>query len=81
MHFEIDPAALIAALKSARQGGPGVVGYYHSHPTGSAAPSDTDAACASGDGKVWAIVGGDRVGWWRDSADGFEEISPEAISG
>ncbi|MFM6831200.1 MAG: Mov34/MPN/PAD-1 family protein, partial [Novosphingobium sp.] len=29
-HFEIDPAALIAAHRAARSGGPEVVGYFHS---------------------------------------------------
>jgi proteasome lid subunit RPN8/RPN11 len=32
--FEIDPAALIAAEKRARQGGRQILGYFHSHPVG-----------------------------------------------
>ena len=73
-HFEIDPAALIAAHKAARVGGPEVLGYYHSHPRGSAQPSATDRASACGDGRVWGIVAGGKVGWWRDLSDGFATL-------
>jgi proteasome lid subunit RPN8/RPN11 len=55
--FEIDPAALIAAHRAARrQGGLELLGYYHTHPTGDAWPSKTDAACAAPDGKLWLIA-------------------------
>ncbi len=73
-HFELDPAALIAAHRAARAGGPAVLGYYHSHPTGLAAPSATDQASASGDGRIWAIVAGGVIGWWRDAPGGFEPL-------
>lgn len=73
-HFEIDPTALIAAHKAARSGGPQVLGYYHSHPTGRAEPSPTDRAQASGDGRIWAIVAGGAIALWRDSPDGFEAL-------
>jgi proteasome lid subunit RPN8/RPN11 len=55
-HFELDPAALLAAHKAARAGGPRIVGHYHSHPGGVAVPSATDAACAAPDGSLWLIV-------------------------
>ena len=74
-HFEIDPRALIAAHRAAREGGPPVAGYYHSHPEGPPEPSSTDRANATGDGKVWAIVGQGRVGWWRDCRAGFVPLS------
>jgi proteasome lid subunit RPN8/RPN11 len=74
-HFEIDPQALVDAFRSARQGGPGVFGYYHSHPGGRPEPSATDRAMASGDGRVWAIVAGDDVAFWRDDTDGFAMLS------
>lgn len=73
-HFEIDPAALIAAHRAARAGGPQVVGYYHSHPVGEPRPSATDRASASGDGRVWAIVCRGDVTFWRDGASGFEAL-------
>ncbi len=86
-HFEIDPAALIAAHRAARAGGPQVVGYYHSHPHGPPDPSATDQAEAAGDGRIWAIIGvgtGAGIGagtgageirFWRDTASGFERLS------
>lgn len=80
-HFEIDPAALIAAHKAERAGGPGIAGYWHSHPSASAAPSPTDQACASGDGKLWAIVAGGEVAFWRDCADRFEPLPYRVVDG
>ena len=73
--FEIDPQALIDAHRSARGDGPEIVGYYHSHPVGAPEPSATDRAQATGDGRVWAIVGEGRVAFWRDAKDGFEALS------
>ncbi|MBN8811537.1 MULTISPECIES: M67 family metallopeptidase [Sphingomonas] len=64
-HFEIDPAALFAALRAERGGGPKLQGYWHSHPGGDATPSVTDAAMAAPDGKLWLIVGGATVTAWR----------------
>lgn len=74
-HFEIDPAALIAAHKVARSGGPHVIGYFHSHPNGLARPSATDAAQAAGDGRIWAIAAAGAVTLWRDAPSGFEPLS------
>ncbi len=78
-HFEIDPQVLIDAHRAARSGGPQVVGYYHSHPSGVPEPSATDRAEAAHDGAVWAIVVGDAIGWWRDAPDGFAELPYVAI--
>lgn len=69
-HFEIDPAALFAALRAERSGGPKLVGYWHSHPNGSAIPSATDAAMAASDGKLWLIVASGAVGTWRAEQGG-----------
>lgn len=63
--FEIDPVALFAALRAERNGGPAVIGYWHSHPSGDVRPSATDAARAAADGKIWLIVAGDTIGGWR----------------
>ncbi len=73
--FEIDPAALLSAHKAARAGGPQVVGYYHSHPTGHPVPSATDCEHASGDARIWAIVASGEVKFWRDGKGGFEPVS------
>ena len=80
-HFEIEPAALIAALRAERGGGERVIGYYHSHPTGESLPSATDRAMAARDGRVWAIVAGESVGWWRDTADGCERLCTQPKQG
>jgi len=74
-HFEIDPQALIEAHRAARDGNPQVIGYFHSHPTGEPVPSATDRAMAAGDGRVWAIIGGDEVRFWQDGEQGFVALS------
>jgi proteasome lid subunit RPN8/RPN11 len=68
--FELDPAALFVALRVARVGGPAVLGHYHSHPSGLACPSPTDAASAAPDGALWLIVAGVDVTAWRAVRDG-----------
>lgn len=74
--FEIDPAALFAALKAERAGGPQIVGYWHSHPSGDVRPSETDAAMAARDGKLWLIVANGDAGLWRAAeAGGFEAVA------
>lgn len=74
-HFEIDPQALIDAYRAEREGGPQVMGYFHSHPVGEPHPSPTDQAQSARDGKVWAIVAGKRVMFWKDDAEGFHALS------
>lgn len=68
--FEIDPAALFAALRAERAGGPRIAGYWHSHPSGDATPSVTDAAMAAPDGKLWLIVGRGTETLWRSMEAG-----------
>jgi proteasome lid subunit RPN8/RPN11 len=68
--FELDPSELVAALRAARGGGPGVLGHYHSHPSGRAFPSATDAADAAADGTLWLIVAGDGATVWEAVRDG-----------
>lgn len=81
-HFEIDPQALIDAHRAARAGGAAqVVGYYHSHPRGPAAPSATDRASAAGDGRVWAILAGEDARFWRDGEAGFAALPFTLIEG
>jgi len=80
-HFEIDPKALIAAHRAQRAGGLEVLGYYHSHPNGRAEPSAEDRAQASGDGRIWAIVAGGTVTWWRDAPDRFEPLPTRLAAG
>lgn len=67
-YFELDPAALIAAHKAARSGGPEIVGCYHSHPNGVAEPSarDSEAEFAG----LWLIVAGGALHAWHGDAAG-----------
>ena len=69
-NFEIDPAALIAVYKDARAGGMPILGYFHSHPNGLAAPSASDIAQAAPDGRIWLIIGGDAITAWQPVAAG-----------
>jgi len=69
--FEIEPTALIAALRDERQGGRRLAGYFHSHPRGSAQPSATDRAMAAGDGRLWVIIAGSDVALWRVMPSGW----------
>jgi proteasome lid subunit RPN8/RPN11 len=75
LRFEIDPLALLAAHKRARGGGPQVLGYYHSHPTGHPVPSATDCEHSTGDSRIWAIIAGSEVAFWRDSGNGFAPLA------
>ncbi len=47
-----------------------MIGHYHSHPSGIAAPSATDAAQAAPDGAFWIIVAGTDLTAWRAASDG-----------
>ncbi|NLS29004.1 hypothetical protein S2M10_40180 [Sphingomonas sp. S2M10] len=79
IRFEIDPAALFAALRAERAGGPKVLGYWHSHPSGDPTPSRTDAAMAAPDGKLWMIVGGADITCWRAGEAGlWDRFAAEA---
>lgn len=80
-HFEIDPQALIDAHRAARAGAAAVAGYFHSHPSGAAVPSATDRACAARDGRIWAILAGEDVRFWRDGEAGFTALSFTMIDG
>jgi desampylase len=80
-HFEIDPKALITAHRAMRAGGLELLGYYHSHQGGRAEPSAADRAAASGDGRIWAIVAGGEVSWWRDRPGGFVALPTRVVDG
>ena len=84
MHFEIDPAGLFAAIRAERAGGPRVAGYWHSHPSGDAQPSVTDAMMAAPDGKLWVIAADRRIAGWRavtagERHDRFDPVELELV--
>jgi desampylase len=70
--FEIDPASLIAAHRAAREGGPAIIGCFHSHPNGRPSPSPCDEASSDGDGSIWLIIADGIVTGWRAVPGGFE---------
>lgn len=61
--FEIDPRMLFAAIRAERDGGPRLIGHYHSHPTGDVAPSACDARMAE-PGRFWLIVSARDARLW-----------------
>jgi proteasome lid subunit RPN8/RPN11 len=81
--FEVDPKALIAAHRAARETDRHLIGPYHSHPNGRAEPSQHDrarAADACADGDVWLIVPVTEAGpgaprAYRFGAGEFQEIA------
>ncbi len=79
-HFEIDPVALIQAYRNEREGGPTLVGFYHSHPGGHPRPSANDCEHAGGDGRIWAIIARGEVHIWRDTRQGFVELGFRVVT-
>lgn len=79
--FEVDPAALIAAHRAARAGGPAIIGCYHSHPRGTATPSPRDASAAAPDGAIWLIIAADGARAWRavDAGSLHGRFAPVAL--
>ncbi|HUN52191.1 MAG TPA: M67 family metallopeptidase [Candidatus Sulfotelmatobacter sp.] len=62
--FEVDPGLRIGLERELRGGSRRIVGVWHSHPDGAAAPSATDAAMAFEPDLVWlitAVAGGQAV--------------------
>ena len=70
--FEIDAADHIAAQKAARANGHAIIGCYHSHPAGAAAPSATDHAGAAQNDFLWVIVAGEELGCFVYRDGGFQ---------
>lgn len=78
--FEINPAALIAAHRATRAGGPAILGHYHSHPTGDPDPSARDAADAVPDGSLWLILTRNRARLWRAVPHGSRHGRFDAVA-
>lgn len=54
--FEIDPSLIIALQKKYRGHDEKIIGHYHSHPDGQAAPSIHDQAQNYDESLIWLIV-------------------------
>jgi desampylase len=72
--FEIDPADHIATARLARANGHVLLGCYHSHPQGAAAPSPRDLAGAVQEGFIWLIAAPEGLAAFVYSACGFAPI-------
>jgi proteasome lid subunit RPN8/RPN11 len=73
--YEIAPADELALLERAEDAGLDVVGFYHSHPRGPLAPSETDARLAAWPGRSYVIVSladDPELGSWRWTGEAFE---------
>lgn len=77
--FEVDPAHLFAAHRAAREGGPPILGVWHSHPQGSATPSRHDRDGVGDPQWLWLIAapGPHLAAHWPDPASptGFREAA------
>ena len=73
--FEVDPKLRLRLERDLRESVDSVIGVYHSHPDGSAKPSETDRSMIFEPAMVWLItaVAGGRAGatkGWRPTEDG-----------
>ena len=73
--FEVDPKLRLRLERDLRESPDSVIGVYHSHPDGSAEPSETDRSMIFEPDMVWLItaVADGRAGatkGWRPTDDG-----------
>lgn len=69
--FEIDPALQFRLLRAGRR----IVGCYHSHPDGVAAPSPRDADGAGEPGFLWLIAAGGALAAFVWDGAGFRAVA------
>lgn len=72
--FEVDPRLRLRLMRTLKDEPDDVIGVYHSHPDGSAAPSETDISMIFEPDMVWLItaVADGRAGattGWRPAED------------
>ena len=73
--FEVDPKLRLRLERDLRESADSVIGVYHSHPDGSARPSETDRSMIFEPDMVWLITAvadghaGATTGW-RPTEDG-----------
>ena len=73
--FEVDPKLRLRLERDLRESADSIIGVYHSHPDGSAKPSETDRSMIFEPDMVWLItaVADGRAGattGWRPTEDG-----------
>jgi proteasome lid subunit RPN8/RPN11 len=79
--YEIDPEALFRVHRAAREGGPHLLGAWHSHPRGEAVPSRRDRELAWPGYAYLIVAPGPKCRCWRLAGDGFLEEEVEAGAG
>lgn len=82
--FALDPAEHVAATSRTRAAAKRVLGHYHSHPGGDAAPSSVDAAEAGEEGVYWLILAAGKARLWISRSGGpvleaFEPVELDLI--
>lgn len=74
--YEVDPQLLFEAVERTEGTPVEIVGFYHSHPRGYAAFSETDVARGSWEGKIYLLASLAPLtflgGVWN--GDGFDEV-------
>ena len=76
--FEVDPKVRFDVMRELEGGPDRIVGHYHSHPDGPAAPSATDREMAFEPDLVWLIT---AVAGGRAGPTTAHVVDPEAASG
>ena len=71
--FEIAPREILSAVRGSRATGEQIVGFYHSHPDGSARLSSVDRKHAWPGVSYLIVAEGGAVASWRCGADGAIE--------
>ena len=83
IRYEIAPKDELELLERIDTDGHDVVGFYHSHPRGPLAPSETDERLAAWPGYSYVIVSlwGDKpaLGSWRWTGERFERETLKRI--
>jgi proteasome lid subunit RPN8/RPN11 len=68
--FALDLPQHLRAARAAREAGKTVLGHYHSHPSGNAAPSASDAVQAREEGIYWLILAAGEARLWMSCRGG-----------
>jgi len=79
--YEIDPRALFTAHRREREGGPRLLGAYHSHPGGEPEPSQRDLDLAGPGFSYLIFTAGGGFKSWRLVGERFEEERVEVREG
>ena len=74
--FLIDPEVQFRLLHALRGTDRGIIGCFHSHPDGTAHPSEYDLASAAEDGFLWLVAAA-----WQDGTSSVAAFVADAAQG